>query len=294
MPNIDTTELAQKLYDRLNETERDYIKSNVNKEIELPELPYIDSLKKFKNRTISFEELIKEINLKVPLDETSVLIDNLYNLPSIDVPVNKNKYVYFMQTRETQYKVISAASVLNSNNNLPDFLIEYLHRNGDCIMIPNKVGNVIYSLTCRNIVGKKQFLKIGDVSHTLYNLGNLPKDFRYGIPLVLVEGNIDCEAMKEIYPYTVASLTATLSTNQVQLISHLTNKVIVAYDNDDAGLEGFFIVRKKLMDLGMTVKKFTHSSKLHDLGDLIDIQMKDPDEYEYLKRSYKNQIESKL
>ena len=37
-----------------------------------------------------------------------------------------------------------------------------------------------------------------------------------------------------------------------------------------------------------------YKDKLHDLGDLIDIQIKDKDEYNYLIRSYRNQIKSKL
>lgn len=294
LPNINLTELAQAIYDRLDQTQRDFITSNLNVEQELPELPYITSLRKFKKREIDYTSLIKDINMSIPLNETFILINKLYELPSITPPPIKNKYLYYISNYESQFKVISAAQALTLSRDMPDFIIEYLRHNGDCVLIPNKVGNVIYSLTLRNIQGKKQFLKIGDISHSLYNLGNLPKDFKYGTPLLLVEGNLDCESMKEVYPYTVASLTATLSTNQVQLISHLTDKVIIAYDNDDAGKEGYYIVRNKLEKLGMTVKKFNHALGLHDAGDLLDVKMKDPDEYDYLLRSYRNQINGML
>lgn len=292
LPNINLTELAQAIYDRLDQTQRDYIESNINTERELPELPYITSLRLFKEHKLSYQELIKDINRSIPLNEASVLIDQIYNLPSISIPTMNNKYLYYINNNDTPFKVVSATHILNSVKGLPEFIIKYLITNGDCIIIPNKIGNVIYSLTCRNISGKKQFLKIGDVSHTLYGLGTLPSDFKYGKPLLLVEGNLDCEAMKEVYPYTVASLTATLSTNQLQLISHLTDKVIVAYDSDDAGIQGYHIVKRKLSDLGVTVKFFKHSINLHDAGDLIDLKMRDPDEYNYLILSYKNQINS--
>ena len=98
--------------------------------------------------------------------------------------------------------------------------------------------------------------------------------------------------MTDIYPYTVASLTSDLSTNQVQLISHITNKVIVAFDNDDSGNTGFYMVRKKLHAQGVSVERFTHYSKLHDFGDLLDIKIRDEEEYQYIIRSYKNQIYS--
>lgn len=295
LPNVDLKELAQALYDRLPQEEKDYIQSNVNSEYELPELPYIDDLKKFQKREITFKQLIEAINMKVPLNETSILIDQIYSLPTIKMPDNKNKYLYYINHFDTEFKVLSAISVLTQfGNKIPDFLREYLQHNGDCIIIPNRIGKVIYSLTLRNISGKKQFLKIGDVSHSLYNLGHLPEDFGFGIPLLLVEGNLDCEVMKQIYPYTVASLTATLSTNQIQLISHLTDKVIIAYDTDEAGESGFWIVRKKLMELGVTVKRFKHNINLHDAGDLIDLKMTDPEEYDYLIKSYGNQINGLL
>ena len=34
-------------------------------------------------------------------------------------------------------------------------------------------------------------------------------------------------------------MTNSLSTNQIQLLSGLTNKVILAYDNDEAGEKGY-------------------------------------------------------
>lgn len=294
LPNINTTELAQALYDRLPESEKEWVKSNINSEHELPELPYTEALKKFKKREITFDSLLTEINMSIPLNETQIMIDNLYNCTPLKVDSGRNKYLYYINNYESQYKVISATQALNSGTKLPEFIIEYLHKNGDCVLIPNIIKNRIYSITCRNIQGKKQFLKIGDVSHTLYNLGNLPQDFRYGTPLVLVEGNLDCDSMKQIYPYTVASLTSTLSTNQIQLISSLTNKVIIAYDNDEAGQTGFYSTRKKLTNLGVTVLKFNHATNMHDLGDLIDLKIKDPDDYQYLYNSYKNQILSML
>lgn len=292
LPEVDLEVLAQAIYDRLSPEEQAYVMTNANAERVLPELPYIEALRKFKKREIPFSKLIEEINRTVPHDETNILMDKLYSLPTVKMQDNRNKYLHYINSGETQFKVLSAASVLKDTKDVPDFIIQYLQRNGDCILIPNIIGNTLYSLTFRNIQGKKQFLKIGDISHSLYNLGNLPKDFRYGTPLVLVEGNLDCEAMREVYPYTVASLTASLSTNQIQLISHLTDKVIIAYDDDESGIKGYYSVRKKLTELGMTVKKFNHAMNLHDTGDLFDLRMKDKEEYDYLIRSYRNQIET--
>ena len=294
IPEVNTSELAQAIYARLTKDQKDFIESNINSERELPELPYIDGLRKFKKREISYLDLLKEINLKLTRDESSLVLENIYNLPSVKLPDNGNKYVYFMNHYDSQYKVISSLQVLRDVGDLPEFLIKYLRNNGDCIILPNIINNVVYSLTFRTLGERKQFLKYGDVSHLLYNLGNLPDDFVYGIPLVLVEGNIDCDSMKQIYPYTVASLTSDLSTNQLQLLSHLTDKVIVAYDNDESGISGYYRTRAKLNKLGVSTSKFNHYNKLHDLGDLIDLEQRDKQEFDYVLRSYRNQIDSLL
>lgn len=294
LPQIDLKELAQKLYERFSEDDKLKLKSNINKEVELPELPYIVSLRQFKKREIPFSQLLKDINMSLPHDSTYTLMSNLYNKEAItQFPQVKDKYLHYIQNYPTQMKFISASRLLQTPD-LPDFMKDYIFHNGDIVLIPNIINNVIHSITFRNIQGKKQFLKLGVVSPLLYNLGNLPEDFHYGTPLVLVEGNFDCDVMKLIYPYTVASLTSTLSPNQLQLISHLTNKVIIAYDNDNAGLQGFCSTSKKLRDLGVTVIKFNHYSNLNDLGDLIDIKLKDQEEFNYIKHSYKSQIESYL
>lgn len=292
IPDVNTTELAQALYDRLSQDQKDWVESNVNSERELPEVPYIESLRKFKKGEIDYQQLLWSINLALPKNESTEVMETIYNLPTINMQGLSNKYVYFMNTRETQYKILSSRQALQYSNMMPEFLIKYFQRNGDCICIPNKINDIIYSLTFRTLGDRKQFLKYGDVTHLLYNLGNLPKDFHYGIPLVLCEGNLDCDALKEIYPYTVASLTSDLSTNQIQILTHLTDKVIVAYDNDESGQRGFYSLRKKLKDT--TIIKFEHFLGLHDAGDLIEKQMKDPDEYNYIKRSYTRQIERNI
>lgn len=293
IPEVDTTQLAQALWDRMTKDQQDFVNSNFDQERDLPELPYIESLRKFKKNELSFRELLKDINMSIEMDEQLRTIQDVYNLPNIQLPTTSNKYIYYINNNESQYKIISSIQALRLTN-IPEFLRLYLQRNGDCIMIPNKINDIVYSLTFRTLGDRKQFLKYGNVTHFLYNLGNLPDDFTYGTPLILLEGNLDCDVMKNIYPYTVASLTSDLSTNQVQLISHLTDKVIVAYDNDESGISGYYRVRNKLQSVNVRTTKFNHYNKLHDLGDLIDLKIKDEDEYNYIVRSYKNQIYSML
>ena len=103
--------------------------------------------------------------------------------------------------------------------------------------------------------------------------------------------NLDCDFIKQFYPNTLALLTDVVSNNQLTILKHLTSKVILALDNDDAGNKGFWISKKKLEQEGISVVRFNHNSKLKDFGDLADLQLKDPTEYEFILAHYKAQLD---
>lgn len=295
-PEINLEELAQKIYDNLPEKEKEKIKDNINLTYELPELPYTKALGDFKNNKISLDVLLNTINNMTPKDEMSNLLELIYSFGISSVAnVNKNnKYVYYMNNNDSQYRYILANKLLMAcSNKLPNYLKEYLQYSGDSIMLPNIINGRLYAITFRNLNGTKQFIKLG-TAYLFYNLGNLPKDFKYGMPLLITEGNIDCDVAKLFYPYCIATMTNSLSTNQIQLLLGLTNKVIIAYDNDEAGEKGYKNTYYKLRGFHFSVKKFIHNSNLKDFGDLIDLKMKDEDEYNYILQSYKVQIKNLL
>jgi DNA primase len=159
-------------------------------------------------------------------------------------------------------------------------------------MIPNTINGTVYSLTFRNINGKKQFLKLGATTHLFYGMGNLPEDFTYGIPIVIVEGNMDCDVAKLIYPYTLATLTNSISQNQIRILAGLTNKVVIAYDNDEAGNQGYWNAYNNLVRYGFKVKRFKHSDNIKDFGDLIDAQINDTDLYNHLLHLYIGRLQN--
>ena len=293
-PEVNLEELAQKIYDNLPDEEKKKVLDNVNVTYELPELPYNKYLMQFRQGKISFDDLLNSINFCTPKDETTDLLETIYSFGISSVTnINKNnKYVYYMTNNKSQYKYILANKLLMSySSKLPGYLNEYFQYSGDSIMLPNIINDRIYAITFRNLNGTKQFIKLG-LAYLFYNLGNLPKDFKYGMPILITEGNIDCDVSKQIYPYCIATMTNSLSTNQIQLLSGLTNKVIIAYDNDEAGEKGYKNTYYKLRQLHFSVKKFEHNSKLKDFGDLIDLKMKDEDEYNYIIQSYKIQLKN--
>ena len=296
LPEIKLNELAKLLYKTFNEKEKSKLASNINKIYELPKNTYSVILENFKSNRITYKECIKEISKLMPQNDTAKLLSIFYYLGSKDINIaNLNKYIYFMKKYNTDYKYISINKLfLNCGNIMPEYLKDYLKRTGDNIMLPNIINNVVSSITFRSIYGQKEFIKISIDSQLFYNLGNLPDDFKYGVPLLLCEGNIDCDSIKQIYPYSLAVLTNSLSLSQMQLLAYLTNKVILAFDNDEAGNRGYWRTYKSLITNNFRVERFNHSYKLKDFGDLIDLQMWDPDEYNYICSLYKIQIENIL
>lgn len=287
-PDINVSDLAELIWSRLSKSEQDNFIADLGVREQLAELPYLDELKRFKEGEIDYKALMGYIHLKLPVDETINLVERLYNLPDVKNFKETDKYLYFMKHYDCKYKLVSAYSIINSIPDLPDFVYQHLMSVGDCILIPNFIDNQIYSITFRSLNNSKRFLKLGEFTSIMYNLGNLPPDFKYGTPLIIVEGNLDTDMMRQFYPYTLGVLSSNLSRTQIQLISHLTNNIIVALDNDDAGRIGTKNTMKHLSNLN--TYKFKHYKTLKDTGDLVELEMKGDKELGLIVNSYKSQI----
>ena len=106
----------------------------------------------------------------------------------------------------------------------------------------------------------------------LYDFENI--DFNSPPPIILTEGVKDALVLKTLYPYTLSLNTAGLTKNSIQIISSLSNKFILIYDNDDPGKEASERDIKILRELGCKAVNIIPSYK--DAGKYIDnpIQLK--------------------
>jgi hypothetical protein len=71
-------------------------------------------------------------------------------------------------------------------------------------------------------------------------------------PIVICEGSKDCIFLKQFYPYTVAINTSSMGLN-AQVLINLSNKFVLAYDNDKAGQEGIKRDKRTFRSLGAQV-----------------------------------------
>ena len=71
-------------------------------------------------------------------------------------------------------------------------------------------------------------------------------------PIVVCEGSKDCIFLRKFYPFTIAVNTSSMGLN-AQVLINITNKFVLAYDNDGAGQEGIKRDKRTLRSLGAQV-----------------------------------------
>jgi DNA primase len=105
------------------------------------------------------------------------------------------------------------------------------------------------------------------------------------MPIVVCEGAKDCIALKKIYPYVIANNTSKLGIN-AYVLRNLTNKFILAYDNDETGTLKTDYNRKQLQSLGAYVGRLRIPANCKDCGDCTDKKS----DWEELKKNLKKEI----
>lgn len=81
-------------------------------------------------------------------------------------------------------------------------------------------------------------------------------------PIIVCEGLKDCITLKKIYPYVLSNNTSHMGIN-LQVLSNLTNKFILIYDNDMAGKKGILadITRTQKMKYDVIEMKLAYGYK---------------------------------
>ena len=223
-------------------------------------------------------------------------INQITTLFNIGRPITKldksNKYLYFAYKYQfNNYRLITSGelNIRGKDLNIPDYVKQFVNLNNEVLMIANIMDDKVVSIIFRTIKGNKEFIKLGTSKSLFYGLGQLDSNFRYGTPVLLVEGNLDRDRMSLIYKNTLAITTASISSSQMQLLSKLTNKFILMLDNDNSGIKGSKSTFYKLREFGQ-VKILKHDLYLKDAGDLIDLEIKNDYNLNHIIEYYKQQI----
>lgn len=211
---------------------------------------------------------------------------------------SSNPYLHLAyKCKLKHYKLISSGELFvkskQKNVDVPEFVMSFVSNNNEVLMMANIIAGKVVGLTFRTITGPKDFLTWGNNKGNFYGLGMLDSDFKYGTPIILVEGLMDCDVVKQYYNNTMAVLTSGLTKNQVAVLTRLTNKVILMLDNDDAGKKGTKSSLRAISDV-CDVKTFTHYPTLKDAGDIIKLEINKDPSYEMVNNYYKMSINNMI
>lgn len=222
---------------------------------------------------------------------------------SIAKPINKNqamlnKYTYHGFTyKYPHYRIINLGDLLSNklkpDVDVPKYIYDFIGTNGEVLITANIVDRYIPMVQLRTVRGEKAFSVFGKQTNILYGLGMISKDFKYGDWIVLVEGIMDTDIMRHIYPNVLGCMTSGLTKMQLEILKLLTNKVILCYDNDKAGRLGYKRDSKVLKELGFEVKCLIQYNNFKDVGDLADLNYsQDEFSFDIALKYYRNKINS--
>ena len=222
---------------------------------------------------------------------SKALVD-LYNI-SRKITTNENKYMYIASRYGLQnYRVISSGelNIRGKDIELPTYVREFVKGQGEVVVINNMYKNNVEGIIMRGIK-EKAFTVCGFKKGSLYGLGSLDKDFKYGDLIVLVEGAIDSDVCRLFLTKNcLAVMTSSITKSQLQVLSCLTDKVLLLLDNDEAGNKGEESSKKKLESAGILTYRISKDYRIKDLGDLLDMKRNGDTYADYIINYYKAQI----
>ena len=91
--------------------------------------------------------------------------------------------------------------------------------------------------------------------------------------------------LKQIYPYVLANNTSSMGVN-AQVLRNISNKFLLAYDNDESGQEGIKRDKRTLRNLGAYVESLQLHDGFKDCADYLDY----PNKFSELKDQVKRKI----
>lgn len=123
-------------------------------------------------------------------------------------------------------------------NKAPDFL-KYLYRHQNTWIFPIGADEShVTGFLLKGLDSKSYYrVELDNEVPAIYGLQFL-HDVPYDAPVVIVEGVRDLAWFRKHYPYVIASLTSTVSSDAVRFLCYLGSNFRLAFDADKAGRNG--------------------------------------------------------
>ena len=174
------------------------------------------------------------------------VLNCLYNnlVPIIDMKFDRvldsSKYVKLARYyKYSNYRFCKYYDLvrLGLSDSFTEYQRGFLKNEGAVIAIFNTMNNKPTSIIFRSI-SHKEFMDYSLV-YNIYGFDLMDDSFTFGMPVVLTEGVYDADSVRFIYKNTLAVLTSNITVMQANILNSLTNRFIIAFDQDDAGESGY-------------------------------------------------------
>lgn len=216
---------------------------------------YFESVRFIKNKEVD-SDLEKDINKALYVKPEFIQFDEL-----ILKRLHKNVYDSNKAKAYYSYRKINADSIIK-------FGLGYSEKQ-DMVTVPvHSPDGVAIGFVGRSIEGKEFKNTPGlPKSKTLFNLNRVKTSSR----VYIVESSFDAIRLDQVGFPAVATLGATISNAQIDLLQKYFNDIIVIADNDEAGSG----MKDRLIErLGSRVSVIKLDNKYKDIGDMEDEDIK--------------------
>ncbi len=190
------------------------------------------------------------------------------------IETNKSKYEYIASgLGQLNYRIITDGeiNIRGKDIEIPAFVRSFINAHREAILIANVIRGKVVGMLIR-ATDEKAFIDYGFRKGAFYGIGSLDPSFKYGEPILLVEGALDCDVAKQfITKNCLGCLTSGTSRAKAMVLSCLTNKVLLFLDNDEAGKKGEETTKRILEEYGVQVSIVPKLAGIKDLGDILDL-----------------------
>ncbi len=189
------------------------------------------------------------------------------------ITTSRSKYEYIASgLNQNNYRIITdgEVNIKGKDIDLPTWVRSFVAAHKEVILIANIIRGKVCGMLLR-ATDDKAFMDYGFKRGAFYGIGSLDPDFKFGDPIMLVEGAIDCDFAKLfITKNCLGVLTSSVSEARAMILSCLTNRVLLFLDNDEAGSAGERSTKNRLEKYGISVDIIPKTEGIKDLGDLLD------------------------
>lgn len=221
-----------------------------------------------KNEKVNLEEYIELHNTGIPLNKVRPIDCQTFN-----VLKNSNVDVRIIDRDKNLQKLYKLGQLGTFSKDTD----KHSHRYFYSIPLQTVTGTIV-GFIYRTVYGKAYTTvsrSFNDKEHKVPIMFGFYKDFEdfdqsaHCKPIIVCEGLKDCITLKKIYPYVLSNNTSHMGMN-LQVLSNLTNKFILIYDNDKAGQEGSDEDILKLQKLKYEVVRISIKHGYKDITDASD------------------------